>query len=56
MPLDDHPASTVWSHQPEPDVWYGPDGIDALIWADGTPYVEANADDPTAIIPDPVAL
>lgn len=22
----------------EPDVWWGPEGIDALIWADGVPY------------------
>ena len=22
----------------EPDVWWGPNGIDALIWADGQPY------------------
>jgi hypothetical protein len=22
---------------PEPDVWWGEDGIDALIWADGPP-------------------
>lgn len=22
----------------EPDVWYGEDGIDALIWADPLPY------------------
>jgi hypothetical protein len=27
-----HPFS---SH---PDVWWGPDGIDALCWADGIPY------------------
>lgn len=23
---------------PEPDVWWGDSGIDALIWADGQPY------------------
>jgi len=23
----------------DPDVWWGADGIDALIWADGPPYV-----------------
>jgi hypothetical protein len=22
----------------EPDVWWGPNGIDALTWADGIPY------------------
>ncbi len=25
---------------PEPDVWWGEHGIDALIWADGQPYEE----------------
>jgi hypothetical protein len=29
------PASTPIC---EPDVWWGPDGIDALCWADGIPY------------------
>ncbi len=24
----------------EPDVWWGEDGIDAMIWADPTPYRE----------------
>ena len=23
---------------PEPDVWWGPDGIDAMCWSDGIPY------------------
>jgi hypothetical protein len=23
---------------PEPDCWWGPDGIDAMCWADGIPY------------------
>ena len=32
--LGQHP---VWDGEPEPDVWWGPDGIDALIWAD-PPY------------------
>jgi hypothetical protein len=22
----------------EPDVWRGPDGLDALLWADSSPY------------------
>jgi hypothetical protein len=25
--------------RPEPDVWWGEDGIDALTWADPIPYV-----------------
>jgi hypothetical protein len=24
---------------PEPDVWWGGSGIDALLWAEGQPYV-----------------
>lgn len=22
----------------EPDAWWGPDGIDAMMWADGIPF------------------
>jgi len=29
----------------EPDVWWGPDGIDALIWADSQPYADPWPDD-----------
>lgn len=32
------PASTLEDYQPEPDVWWGDDGIDAMIWADPLPY------------------
>jgi hypothetical protein len=28
----------VSDRSPEPDVWRGTTGIDALIWADGQPY------------------
>lgn len=31
----------------EPDVWWGPDGIDALLWADPPPYAEP--------VPEPAA-
>jgi hypothetical protein len=44
MPLDKHPSSAVWDYQPAPDVWWGADGIDALVWADGTPYAEPSGD------------
>jgi hypothetical protein len=27
-----------WHWEPSPDVWWGEDGIDAMIWADGQPY------------------
>ena len=41
--------SSVWEWEPSSDVWWGPDGIDALLWADGTPYVEPSGDgEPTA--------
>ncbi len=29
----------------EPDVWWGHDGIDALVWADPIPYVLPDEDD-----------
>lgn len=28
----------IWNDDPTPDVWWGEDGIDALIWADPPPY------------------
>lgn len=28
----------VWTDEPTPDVWWGADGIEALIWADPMPY------------------
>jgi hypothetical protein len=31
-------CSSVWSDAPAPDVWWGTDGIDALLWADPVPY------------------
>lgn len=31
---------SVWDGDPEPDVWYGPEGIDALLWADPVPYAD----------------
>jgi hypothetical protein len=30
----------AWDYQPEPDVWWGADGIDSMAWADGIPYGE----------------
>jgi hypothetical protein len=27
----------IWDDGPAPDVWWGENGIDALIWADGRP-------------------
>lgn len=35
---DPKPASFGWT--PEPDVWWGADGIDVLLWADPPPYVD----------------
>lgn len=35
--------NVIWNDESAPDVWWGPDGIDALIWADPRPY-EAPAD------------
>jgi hypothetical protein len=40
----DRPVS--WTDVPTPDVWWGEDGIDALIWADPAPY-----DAPTPGVP-----
>jgi hypothetical protein len=43
---------------PEPEVWWGESGIDALLWADGRPYdksrpavmPEVEASDASAVI------
>jgi hypothetical protein len=32
-------VGSTW-HPPMPDVWWGDDGIDALLWADPQPYKE----------------
>lgn len=40
MHFDTHPASSIYEHQPEPDAWWGSDGIDSMAWADGVPYAE----------------
>lgn len=32
---------------PDVEVWWGPNGIDALIWADAEPYVFPPAEPPT---------
>jgi hypothetical protein len=40
-------VNDTWHGDPEPDVWWGPDGIDALRWADPPPYAEP--------VPEPVA-
>lgn len=37
----------------EPDVWWGEDGIDALIWADPTPYERPQS--PAVCEPTPVS-
>jgi hypothetical protein len=50
MSFDSHPSSTAWDYQPAPDVWWGADGIDALIWADGLPYAELVNDQPTPVV------
>lgn len=42
----------VWSGGPEPDVWWGHDGIDAPIWADPRPYVSSPSGLPRAVPPD----
>ncbi len=31
-------TSVALREEPAPDVWWGEDGIDALIWADAEPY------------------
>jgi hypothetical protein len=31
-------AFPIWHNEPEPDVWWGEEGIDALLWADPRPY------------------
>jgi hypothetical protein len=33
----------AWNAHHKPDAWYGPDGIDALIWADPRPYDNPSA-------------
>jgi hypothetical protein len=38
---DRHP---IWEDKAIPDVWWGADGIDALIWADPIPYADPAAD------------
>lgn len=39
-PIDRHAGSpaSLDCDEPAPDVWWGGNGIDALIWADGQPY------------------
>lgn len=34
--------------EPTPDVWWGEDGIDALIWADPLPYADPLSTAPPA--------
>jgi hypothetical protein len=36
--ISGHLVVATWGGDPEPDVWWGEDGIDAMIWADGQPY------------------
>jgi hypothetical protein len=38
--------SAFVEYEPAPDVWWGDDGIDALIWADPLPYA-----DPLSMVP-----
>ena len=33
--------------EPTPDVWWGEDGIDALLWADAEPYAYPPKERPT---------
>jgi hypothetical protein len=33
-------VNDIWQGDPEPDVWWGSNGIDALLWADPPPYAE----------------
>jgi hypothetical protein len=46
--------SGVLDDEPMPDVWWGEDGIDALIWADPRPYdgrpSETNIDAPAVLL------
>lgn len=38
MPIE----GSIWNPEPEPDVWWGEGGIDALLWANPRPlYQEA---------------
>jgi hypothetical protein len=36
--ISGHVSMAMWVGEPEPDVWWGNDGIDAPIWADGQFY------------------
>ncbi len=46
--VDGH-RSAIWDGDPEPDVWWGKSGIDALIWADPRPYEEPLSDAPAEV-------
>jgi hypothetical protein len=50
---DSSAAHQVASHpsDAECDVWWGPDGIDALIWADQVPYESASLEAEAEAVP-----
>jgi hypothetical protein len=41
-PIDRHAGSpaSLDCYEPTPDVWWGSDGIDALLWSDPPPYAD----------------
>jgi hypothetical protein len=41
-----------WDGSLEPDVWWGEDGIDALLWADAEPYAYPLMEQITAVGPE----
>jgi hypothetical protein len=58
-PMTDSPAlmqGSIWAVYPEPDVWWGSDGIDALIWADPKPYELSISEPPAETAASPIAV